>query len=499
MTVRNFLKTKNIPASALQIVLALGSACFFLLMLVYSYQGWFSRYMADDYCNAVLFSSNVTGGLFQRYLTGFGGNRYSNIWLVGLSELFGIKSIPVLPVFHLMFWSIGLIWVMTGIKKLVKADWSFAMTSFLGLSIAFFTLIQAPNLYQTLYWRSSMSTHFAPVVYGTLLIAFLLGQTHKAASRPLSFPSIFIAFISAFLVGGFSEPAGAVQVIVLVLAIFAVWRWGKKPASDRILLLLAWVLGAALLSLIVMVVSPANSRRLGADPPGLVQLIHDSFYFGLIFISKTLKELPLPSFLSVTVPALLMWLYWRMNDFTLSPAQKRSLWCIVTVSPFIAYLLIVASFSPSVYGQGYPVPRVQFHARLVMTISFLLDGALIGILFTQVRFKLAQPIWQLTMAGLFSVVAIIYPFRAVVRAYNEIPTYRARAENWDKRDVIIRELKAQGETDLTIIQFDGVHGTKELDTFETHWVNRCAAQYYGVNSIRAIPIPPEYIDEYFGE
>jgi len=44
-----------------------------------------------------------------------------------------------------------------------------------------------------------------------------------------------------------------------------------------------------------------------------------------------------------------------------------------------------------------------------------------------------------------------------------------------------------------------VYGTKELDTFETHWVNRCAANYYGVNSIRAIPIPVEFIDEYFNE
>ena len=76
---------------------------------------------------------------------------------------------------------------------------------------------------------------------------------------------------------------------------------------------------------------------------------------------------------------------------------------------------------------------------------------------------------------------------------------RERAEYWDKRDVIIRDLKADGETDLTVIQFDGVYGTKELDTFETHWVNRCAAKYYGVNSIRAIPIPVEFIDEYFNE
>lgn len=499
MTVRDSLKVKNIPALILQIILALGGTTFFLLMLVYSYQGWFTRYMADDYCNAVLFSGDVTGGLFQRYVSGFGGNRYSNIWLVGISEFFGIKSIPVLPVFHLMLWVIGLIWVMTGIKKLLKFDWSFALTSFLGLSIAFFTLLQAPNLYQTIYWRSSMSTHFAPIVYGTLLSAFLLQQSHKAVSQSLSVSSILIAFVAAFLIGGFSEPADAVQITVLVLAVIAVWYWGKKPVENRIRTLLTWTLLGALLSLVVMIVSPANSQRLGSDPPSLAQLIHDAFYFGLIFISKTLRELPLPTILSAFTPALLAWLYWTIYDFKLAPTQKRTLWFILAAVPVTAYLLIVASFSPSVYGQGYPVPRVQFYARLVMTLCLLFEGAMIGALSSQTRFKPTHPVWQLAAMGLFSVVAVIYPFRAMAKAYSEIPAYRARAEYWDKRDAIIRKLKSQGEIDLTVIQFDGVNGTKELDTFETHWVNRCAAQYYGVNSIRAIPVPPEFFDEYFGE
>ncbi|MBK8618723.1 MAG: hypothetical protein IPN96_16765 [Anaerolineales bacterium] len=499
MTVRDSLRNKNIPALILQSVLMLGAATFFTLMLVYSYQGWFTRYMADDYCNAVLFSENFTDGLYQRYMTGFGGNRYSNIWLVGISEFFGIKSIPVLPVFHIMLWVIGLILMMSGVKKLVKAEWSFAMTSFLGLSIAFFTLIQAPNLYQTVYWRSSMSTHFAPVVYGTLLLAFLLNQSYKAATQSISISSIVIAFISAFIVGGFSEPADAVQVTILILAIAAVWRWGSNPSKKRILTLLGWTLGAAILSLTVMVISPANSQRLGDDPPGLMLLIHDAFYFSYIFITKTLRELPLPNALSIFVPAFLMWIYGQINNLEVSAAQKRNLWFVVIAIPLIAYLLIVASFSPSVYGQGYPVPRVQFYARLIMTIGLLADGALIGILLSQAQPKIKHPVLRSAIVILFSLVAVIYPFRAVMRAWSEIPTYRARAEDWDKRDAIIRALAAQGETDLTVIQFDGVDGTKELDTFATHWVNRCAANYYEVKSIRAIPIPSEYIDEYFNE
>jgi len=478
MNVRDFWNKNKI----LQIILMLGSLIFFLLMLVYSYQGWFTRYMADDYCNANMFSTNAVGGLFKRYMSGFGGNRYSNIWLVGVSEFFGgLKSIPLLPVFHIMLWVMGLIWMMSEIKKLLKTDWPFAMTSFLALSIAFFTLIQAPNLYQSVYWRSSMTTHFAPVVYGTLLIAYLLNQSRKAALQNLLLSPYVIVFISAFIVGGFSEPADALQITMLVLAIFAIWVWGQSSTRERNLKLLAWTLGAALLSLVVIAVSPANSRRLGNDPPGLMLLIHDSLLYGCIFIYKTLIELPLPTFLSILTPALLLGSYSKVE---LSKTQTRNLWLIMIAVLFLMYLLIIASFSPSVLGQGYPVARMQFYARLIMTTSLIFNGALLGVLFSK---KLSHPILQWAMAFLFLAVAVAYPLRAVVKAYNELPEYRLRADAWDARHALIQQMKARGEKNLTVEQFDGVYGTKELDTFASHWVNKCAAKYYGVKSIRAIP------------
>ena len=51
----------------------------------------------------------------------------------------------------------------------------------------------------------------------------------------------------------------------------------------------------------------------------------------------------------------------------------------------------------------------------------------------------------------------------------------------------INDLIAQGETDLLIVQLDGVEGVKEMEITEKHWVNRCAAKYYEVNSIRTAP------------
>lgn len=479
MTLRDLFNKNKI----LQLVLGLGGVVLFALMLLYSYQGWFTRYMADDYCNAVMFSDNAVGGLVDRYLNGFGGNRYSNIWLVGVSEFFGgLNSIPVLPVFHVMLWLFGLNWAMLEIKKLLRLDWSFAMTFFLSLSIAFFTFLQAPNLYQSVYWRSSMTTHFAPVVYGTLLIAYLLRHANAADARDFPKGSYVVAFVSAFVIGGFSEPADALQITLLALSVAAVWYWGKPPARARMLKLLGWTLFAALLSLVVMAVSPANSRRLGSDPHSVAQVLRDSMLYGYLFIQKTLVELPLPTALSVIMPAALMGAYAGVE---LSKIQRRNLWLVILAAPLLAYLLIVASFSPSAFGQGYPIPRMQFYARLIMTLGLMLDGALLGMLFSK---KLAHPVFQWGMILIFAALAIAYPARVVARAYNELPEYRVRAEKWDTRHELILQMKAEGQTLLTIPQYGGVHGTKELDTYATHWVNKCAAQYYGVEAIRAIPM-----------
>jgi hypothetical protein len=91
------------------------------------------------------------------------------------------------------------------------------------------------------------------------------------------------------------------------------------------------------------------------------------------------------------------------------------------------------------------------------------------------------------IAMLIVLILAVYPFRVSLQAINEVSEYRKRAARWDARETQINALITQGETDLIIVQLDGVNGVKELDVNADHWVNRCAAEYYEVNSIRAIP------------
>jgi len=159
---------------------------------------------------------------------------------------------------------------------------------------------------------------------------------------------------------------------------------------------------------------------------------------------------------------------------------------MLAVIPALAYLLVVASFFPSVYGQSYPVERARFAGQLCLVAGLMIEGALLGYLLAQLRPGIVDNLPLKLISAVLLGIAALYPLRAAWLTLAEVPEYRARAEAWDTREIQINTLIAQGNTDLLIVQLDGIHGVKELDVNQNHWVNRCAAIYYKVNSIRAV-------------
>jgi hypothetical protein len=153
----------------------------------------------------------------------------------------------------------------------------------------------------------------------------------------------------------------------------------------------------------------------------------------------------------------------------------------------LAYLLIAASFAPSVYGQSYPVPRARFTARMVMTVALMIEGALIGLLATQVRASSAQPAVLRNVAILALAILALYPLRTLWRTLEDVPVYQQRAVVWDAREAEILAMKAQGQQDL-VIRFLSEAPIQDLGDHRGYRLNRCAAALYGVNTIVAVPM-----------
>jgi hypothetical protein len=135
-----------------------------------------------------------------------------------------------------------------------------------------------------------------------------------------------------------------------------------------------------------------------------------------------------------------------------------------------------------------------------MTATFMLEGAFFGLLFGNLQFGSVRVFVQWTALILFILAGCVYPVRAALRIYRTMaPEYQKRAEMWELRDAYIIRHASLGETDIIVPGYSAVHNIKELDDNPKHWVNTCAANYYGVHTIRATTIPDEYILDYLSE
>jgi hypothetical protein len=473
----------------LGLALSLGIVTTLITLGLYAYLGVFTRYSSDDYCLSAFFlQDNIFSAIVRRYFVST--SRYTNVLFIGLADkLFGWHNVAVLPALMLGLFVLGLYLLLKEIGELFQLEWSRLMVFFLAVSAAFFSVTQAPNLYETLYWRAGMTSHFAPLVFMPFWGAFLLRQIKNAKEFSPSFWVQMACFLIPFLIGGLSEPPTALMITILFLASCAVWWWDDVRYRRSTLIILLWSLAGALTALIVMAVAPANSLRMQTAPPGFSELLSRIINYPFYFIVDSLRTLPVPTLISMAVPGLLFYVKYVYPSRSLSKEVRNRLVILMVVVLLLGYLFIAASFAPSAYGQSYPVPRARFIGRLVMTVTLMIEGTLLGIFAAQLRISF-PPVYLRNATILTMMILALYPLRTVWRMTNEIPVYQQRAAAWDSRESEILQLKAKGQQDLVVPFLSNVP-IQDLGDRTGFRLNRCAAALYGVNSIVAVPMEGE--------
>ena len=129
----------------------------------------------------------ILRSLAQRYMTS--SDRFSNLLFVGVSEFLAPRNVQIVPVAMIVLFTAALIWLVYEIKRLLGLQWSLLVDILIGGLLAFFPIFEAPNRFQTIYWRSGMATHFAPLVYLTAFSALLLMLIRRNSGRA---PAIWI-------------------------------------------------------------------------------------------------------------------------------------------------------------------------------------------------------------------------------------------------------------------------------------------------------------------
>ena len=165
------------------VALILLSVALLAGLAVFAYLGTFSRYSADDYCftRTLDQSSNILSATKAWYVKT--SNRYTTMLLVGVSEWFGRAAIRYLPALAIIFWLVTLAWVLFRLAEKLRISYPLVSAFTLACLIVFYSILQAPSLYQSLFWRSGMVTYFTPLIAFSYLSGFLMieGWRREAA------------------------------------------------------------------------------------------------------------------------------------------------------------------------------------------------------------------------------------------------------------------------------------------------------------------------------
>ena len=488
----------SMKAATLMFNVAVGVSLTAILAALgaFVYLGTFTRYISDDYCEAIRVSrTSPVNAVIQRYIAGQwrAADRFSNLLFVGVSESFGPSNVPIAAVTMILVWISALIWMVYGFQKIAGLQWSFILTYFLAALLAFFCILQAPNLFQTLYWRSGMATHFAPLVFLTLLTGFILHYVRHSRGGT---PAIWVwvpVFVAAFMIGGFSEPPTAMMIVAFGLILLGLLLWEHGKSRQPALILSAATLAGALVALAIMFFSPANRLHSAVtSSPNLPTVLVRTVRFTFEFMLDSLKVLPFPTLISVMLPGLLLFcLHIQKEHPPVGATQRRYLWILLVVAPVIVFILIAASFAPSAYGQSYPEARARFLGRVLMTAGLMVDGAVLGVLAAQLSVLSSWRSWVFLLASLGILVFAFYPMRAAwITVTVDASRYRKWTTAWDARNAQILAEKAQGRENLVVRKIPGFEYLKEFDVRAKNRINRCAATFYGVRSIMTVRAGP---------
>jgi hypothetical protein len=484
-----FFAGKNWAASVSQAAIILGNLAAAAALLICAYLGTFSRYLADDYCQSVfLIESNTFQATLKSYIVW--SDRYSNLFLIQLVEWGGKWGLQLMSAVTLLLWVVGLTWLVSEIAKSVRLEWNSGNNSWIAGLVILISLIEAPNLYQVLYWRAGLVTYLAPLLIFSYIAAFFLWQVRTGFQKFQLFGIGLVCFVLIFFAGGSSETTSALQICILLIAIFFVWL-DKKPAHRReVLIILGVSLTAAVLSMLVMALAPGNGVRLNTPTSNIILLIKQTLVYTAQFIWLTLRTLPLPCAISFAIPFLVTGI-----NFTQAKEQPPRdlpfpLWLPALIVPVILFITIAFSFAPSAFAQSYPVDRARFPAHFLMTLALAAEGGILAMITSRVHFPFRSVYTQFA-AGLVLCLLALYPIRAAYNLYSAVePEYRGWASAWDARQGMIFAEKAGGLQELVVPRLPGIGYVKELDYRPNYWVNRCAEKFYGIQSIKAIRFDP---------
>jgi hypothetical protein len=479
----------NFVPRLFQFVLALNCLAVLYVLGIYSYGGFFSRYMADDYCQAVYLaqSQNIFTAILRAYISWL--NSYSILFFTQIIETAGLWGFRLMSGVVILFWVINSTWLIYEIGQSFALKLNAVVCIWFAALGIFISFYQTPVLYQILYWRTGMIPYTLPLVFFVSIAAWILRYARQPYQSGRARRMRIGVVLAIFFVSGLCETTSALLVGILGLAVVIAWWSLAKHLRQDVVILLGIALLTAVVSLLIIALSPGTSSRLDrimTNSPLYNPVVLGSavIKFTAQFLWDNLKVTTLPILVAVVIPFAVMYLRVFEAPVHWLPVSNRQILWAVLILLIVMFIAIGFSFAPSAFVRTYPAARARFAAHYVMNFSLILMGGMLGVYAGRIPLPIKFDIRQGAVLFLLSVLCF-YPLYVSGKISATFHEYRSFAAAWDERDAQIRQAIAVGTVDLTVKQLDSVGGVVEYKGNPRFWVNVCAARYYGLNSIVA--------------
>lgn len=448
----------------------------FLTIIVYYVftTGSHFRMYADDYCTAgTLRKLGYWPSQVYWYLNWSG--RYSYNLLVHFSEIFRLDAIKILPIILTAGLFVSYVWLA---RQTFNNKLKLIASVIVGALLTGLMIVNSPNIYQTLYWQTGSLTYFIPFIFLNVMLCMIV-KIYKTKKINLSI--MITLFLLAFIAGGFSESYVALQVVIICSILILSILLFKSRA---VILANIIIIISSIVSLLVMIMSPGSKARqtFFTDHLSLIGIIKGTilrtlkYFYEILFVN----HLYLISLLLV----FLVGLYFAI--------KIKSIFVKITKLELIISVLVVFGFGivsvSCVYAAGLYAMASSPPARTLFMVQYplLLASLVIGLI-SGSYIKSMQMVGQRTdnALAIFITILLLAVMAMTInnnsQALSKVKDYSAK---WDNRNqLIINQIKL-GNKNINVPAVQPIAEIPdEFQNYKTNWVNQCAADYYGVESI----------------
>jgi hypothetical protein len=468
-------------------------ACALLPVVAYAYTGYFTRYLADDYCVAAHMDDRGLWGSQVFWFTTWTG-RFGAVFTIDFITFLGESAVPYWAIFIIGVWLALLVYACYQIGRVLFGRGLLIQSVLVATVLLFCFLKLIPSRDDGLYWLSGGTNYITPLVLLTLNAA-LLARAIATPGTNMLLASI-AALVLGFIASGFAETFIIWQLTVLCLTLLLAWRFGAGTARERTIALAARALVGALIAANIVQFASGNQNRetTTTRAPLLdtaLSALGDSIKFLPDLLLRPETLLAFGTVLAVT--ALLL-----LDRPERRPLKGREPIARLGLAFGILCLLVLATFAPGrFFLSTEPPERAHVSAVLSVVVFAMYAGYLGGRVLAariaadeSLRARLTRALPGLAVASALLVAAFTLP--PAVREFGMIDERAAYARAWDERDRMLEEAgqapQAHRSVNVTVPLIRHPGGFPyELRPNAEQWMNQCAAGYYSVRTITALP------------